>query len=668
MKNGFYTPATIGKAVGQAYHVGFDNGIQAYGYVLAPDATQSGGWHEKTDIAAKDAQIQYASPNIIDRDFVFWPRVTQGDWSGGSRQVTFINPSQYWDSDLDTRTPGYMTLRRRLQRTQVKTGATAFAGGRAFQQVVAFGGHFWNSFSEASTFYRETTPFATHAAKQPVFLDTDGNHLFIGDAINTIDTYDQNGAWVETNINALAGGLGSFDLMWVFNQGTAGRFLYYAQQGTVGTLFKVDLSVAKPVAAVNHIQIPLDNLSDALIDIAPYQNGLAILTNGYYFDSWAVWFHDGQNLTPIVRVNGFCATGICNCLGDLYVSALDNYGKIAPSLYKISGGSISKIADSAPPKPSTIQGTSLQPRAGDHYVYWPYTNADPQFTAQQFTVGILDVTTGALARLPLVDINDLQMAGFPTPSLISLQQCLRRVAVVGDAVGITLSTGTGPSSYTLSLQYQIGGTLQPVTTPPFQASGKLITSRIDFQTPGVEKRFRRFEAQHAPLPTNCSVKIDAFIDKDPASYTAALTPDATNTNTTLNSVSTELFLANLIGHTVYFAITLATSDGLNTPILNYYFVEAGTPWSWEMLLACTSKRTLLTGEQDSQGVSAKDLAYLFRNAWESPSKLTMYHRNGSSYTVAVESLDFWNPSPLVSQDGQVKDEEYLLKVVLRQTL
>lgn len=670
LKTSRYTNGTdLQAATGTLYHVGFDNGTVFYGYNLVPDTTQAGGWHEKTDIAAKDAQIQYASPNIIDRDFVFWPRVTQGDMSGGSRQITFINPTQYWDSDLDVRAPGYTVLKRRLERDQIKTGATAFVG-RAFQQVVGFGGHFWLSFCEASTFYRESTPFATNGGKQPAHLDTDGNHLFIGDAVNTVQSYDQNGAYVDTVINALAGGLTSFDLMWVFNQGTTGRWLYYASTGSVGVLYKVDLSLGRPVAAVNHVPVPLDSLSDRLIDIVPYQNGLAILTNGYYYDSWSAWLHDGANLTSIVRVNGFMATGCCNGLGNLYVSTCDGYGKLQPSLYEISSGSVRKVADAAQPTPSTAQAWALQPRSGDRYVYWPYINGDAQNSAQQFTVGIYDVSTGALFRLPLIDVNDLQMAGSPTPGIIVESQSLRRVAVVGDAVGTTLSTGTGPSSYVLSDQYQIGGTLQPATTPPFQASGRLITSRIDFQTPGVEKRFRRFEAQHAPLPANTSIRIDAFIDKDPAAYTAALTPDATITNATPATVSTDLFLADKIGHTVYFAITLASSNGLNTPVLNYYFVEAGTPWSWEMLLDCTAVRRLLNGETDDpQGATGKDLAYFFRNAWETPSKLTMYHRNGNTYTVAIESLDFWNPSPMTQSQPQARrDEEYQVKVILRQTL
>jgi hypothetical protein len=128
-------------------------------------------------------------------------------------------------------------------------------------------------------------------------------------------------------------------------------------------------------------------------------------------------------------------------------------------------------------------------------------------------------------------------------------------------------------------------------------------------------------------------------------------------------------LNNLIGHTVYFVITLTSTDGTATPTLYYYFVESTTPWSWEMLLNCTSKIQTLTGGEDQQGVTGKDLYYLFRNAWENPSKLTMYHRNGNSYTVAIESLDAWSPSPKVQTEAQaVRDEENVVRVVLRQTL
>ncbi len=666
----YTTGADLQKAVSTLYHVGFDNGTVFYGYNLVPDIAISGGWHEKTDIAAKDAQIQYASQNIIDRDFVFWPRVSQGDWSGGGNQITLITPNQYWDSDLDTRVPGYLTLRSRSQRTQVKANATAFASGQNLQQVVPFNGDFYFSFCEASTFYSTNASVATNGGRQPVILDTDGNNLFVGNQTNTVDVYNTSNAFVNSVFTALAGGLGSFNQMWVVDHGTFGHFLYYGLQGSNQALWKVDLSLARPVAIGSHVQIPTDNLSEVIQDIAPYQTGLAILTNSAWNDNWSLWFHDGVNMTPIVRMHGYFAAGMCACMGDLFVGTYPAQGFASPVLWRISSGTISPIVSPGPPVPSTIHQGCLQPRVGGQRIYWPITNLNQQFAANVNTVMVFDAISGATSRLPLTDAADLQIAGFANIDSLNAVQFLRRFAIQGDAIGFTNSTGTGPSSYTLFDQYQVANSVVPIRAPLYQASGKIITSRIDFQTPGVEKRFRRFEAQHAPLPAGCSVRVDAFIDKDPAAYTAALTPDATLTNSTAGTVSTELFINNLIGHTVYFVITLLSADGTATPIINYYFVESTTPWSWEMLLDCTAVRRLLNGETDDpQGATGKDLSYLFRNAWENPSKLTMYHRNGNTYTVAIESLDFWNPSPMSQSQPQArKDEEYQVKLILRQTL
>ena len=670
LKTAQWGATTLQQQVGQLYHVGFDNGTVFYGYTLYPDNTQSGGWHEKTDVAAKDQQIQYASPNIIDRDFVFWPRVTQGAWDGGGNQITFVTPNQYWDSDLDTRVPGYLTLRSRMNRTTVKANATAFASSQNLQQVVPFNGDFYFSFSEASTYYNTNGSFATNAGKQPVILDTDGTFLYVGDQINTVQQYNTSNAFVNNVFTGLAGGLTSFNQMWVVDHGTFGHFLYYSKQGSAQALWKVDLSLGLPVASGSHVQVPTDNLSELIQDVVQYQTGIAILTVNVWDSQWSVWYHDGQNMTPIVRMHVYFAAGMCNCMGDLFVGTYPAQGFASPVLWRISSGSISPVATPGPPVPSTVQQGCLQPRAAGQRVYWPVTNLNQQFAANSETVMVFDAITDSTTRLPFTDTIDLQIAGFANFNALATPQFLRRFAVQGDSIGFTDSTGTGPSSYALYVQYQTANSVVPIKTPLYQASGKLVTSRIDFQTPGVEKRFRRFEAQHAPLPAATSVRLDAFIDKDPAAYTAALAPDATLTNSTAATVSTELFLGNLIGHTVYFVITLASADGTATPTLYYYFVESTTPWSWELMLDCTSKRGTLTGtNDDQQGITGKDLAYLFRNAWETPTKLTMYHRNGNTYTVAIESLDFWNPSPKVQTEAQaVRDEEYVLKVTLRQTL
>jgi hypothetical protein len=647
-------------AVGQRYHVGFGDGTHFYGYVLVADTAQSGGWHEKTDITAKDQLTQYASPNIIDRDFVFWPRVSQGDWSGGSEQITFIDPTRVYWSDLNGDIPGYLRLRPNQVRKTVKSNASPFTNGKNFHEIVSYNGDFWFSFSEAANIpnlYNTNSQFTLTIS--PALIDTDGNNLFVGDAVSTINSYGTNGALIETNINALAGGLTSFDTMFVLEQGTSGHFLYYANFSVANTLFKVDLSLAKPIAPASHAQVPLDNIVSAIFDIVRYQNGIAILTSEAVSPGFDVWFHDGANLTPIVHVDGYVANGMCTCWGDLFVSAYSNVSYGRPALFRISSGSVSKVAEPGRPLPVNIQQQADQPRSSTTKVYWPYMDTTALYASTREIVGVYDAVTGAYGRLPNFDVNDMA----PIPANWSR----RKIATSGESVASTLVTGTSPTA-TLRVQYLVNNSNVQTQTPLFMASGKLVTSRFDFQTPGVEKRWRRFEAQHSTLPTNCSIKVDAFIDKDPAAYTASLTPDATVTNTTVGTVSTELFLNNLIGHTIYYAITLATSDGLNTPVLYYYFTEASTPWSWEMLLDCMEVRTLLTGALDDQGVKGKDLAYFFRNAWESPAKLTMYHRNGNAYTVAIESLDLWNPSPHVAQEQQVRDEGYQVKVILRQTL
>lgn len=633
--------AQLQAAVGQRYHVGFGDGTHFYGYVLVADTAQSGGWHEKTDIAAKDAQIQYASPNIIDRDFVFWPRVTQGDWSGGSNQITFISPTQYWDSDLDTRVPGYLRLRPQWARVS-KAGLASVATS----QVVAWNGDFWFTFGEANGNIYSANGGTTTSPVAAVIrsIMSDGTYLYAG---TNAQLYRTNNGTVWTAVTSAVNGAPS--LWWVVVEGTNGYFAYYWVPGTT-SLYKIDLTQGFPIGAATQPQVPTGSAPINVIDVCAYQSSIAVLTNDINASGSDIWYFDGANFTRIIRIEGFLGVGICNSLGSLYVGAQASGKTTSPKLFQIVSGSYNEVVIPGLPFPTANQ-SCLPPTTGGRYVYWPLLS--PSVNGISTAPGVIlqfDTLTAATSKLPDLDATDFHD---------TYVNDLRTVALLGENVACCFG-----NNLTGILQYQ----LSSFGTIKYELSGKMVTSRIDFQTPGVEKRFRRLEAQHAPLPTNCSVKIDAFIDKDPAAYTAALIPDATITNTVAATVSTELFLNNLIGHTVYFVLTLATSDGLNTPSINYYFVEATTPWSWELLLNCTELVTLLSGDLDAQGIKGKDRAYFFRNAWESPAKLTMYHRNGNAYTVAIESLDFWNPSPHVAQEQQVRDEGYFVKVILRQTL
>ena len=58
----------------------------------------------------------------------------------------------------------------------------------------------------------------------------------------------------------------------------------------------------------------------------------------------------------------------------------------------------------------------------------------------------------------------------------------------------------------------------------------------------------------------------------------------------------------------------------------------------DVSLVCSSRRLALPLEQDTQGATASDLAYLLILAQENGALLTFYHPNGQTYTMAIESL------------------------------
>src|SRR4029077_16795975 len=191
-------------------------------------------------------------------------------------------------------------------------------------------------------------------------------------------------------------------------------------------LFKVDLSSSLPVASANHAQVPTDNLSELIQDVVQYQTGIAILTVNTWDSQWSVWYHDGQNMTPIVRMHGYFAAGLCNCMGDLFVGTYPAQGFASPVLWRISSGSISPVVTPGPPVPSTVQQGCLQPRAAGQRVYWPVPNLNPQFAASSNTVEVFEAIPGSTTRLPFTDTTVLQIAGFANLNALNATQYLRR--------------------------------------------------------------------------------------------------------------------------------------------------------------------------------------------------------------------------------------------------
>jgi hypothetical protein len=608
---------------------------------------KNGGFQWRTDTATKEALINYSSPELIDRDFVFYPRLTDGDFSGGGYQEVYLQPNKYFDSDLEPHIPGFLELKSAWARTN------GVAGPSTPGQTVGWKGDFWYTFGQANgnIYSANGGTTTTPVAASVLSLDTDGDFLYAGLGASLYRSSDGT-TWTLVS-NTLNGTAVNW---WVVQQGTNGYFAYYTVSGTPDAIYKIDLTAAFPVAAGAQPQVPTGANSLTLVDVVPYQTAIAILTNDVQGVGCDVWYHDGSNMTRIVRIDGYNAKGMCVAEGNLYVGAFAVGQLNSPELIQITNGSIAVVAKPGSPFPVANQSCG-QPRASSNFVYWPLFNPSINgISTAKLLVIQYNLQTGAVAHLPnfaSTDGNNANTNG------------LRRLGVLGDNVAFTqvITGGLGAM-----LQYQTWA----FSGLTYSASGWLASSHIDFQTPSMFKRFKRIEVHHAPLNAGEQILVKAFVDQDPLTFTTSLAPvpaAATATNSTVGSTITAMtFGGDTIGKTLYFALKLtAGTSQLTTPRVSYVSIELGGTWVAELNLACTARRQMLTGEADDQGASGADLAYLLMQAQESGSNLTLYHPNGQTYTMAIESLSAWNPSPHKPQDNQRPlDEEYIVHAILRQ--
>jgi len=641
------TDTTLQKAVGQRYQCGLSDGARFYGYMFEPVAGKDGGFHWKTDTTTKDALVQFSSQQLIDRDLAFFPRVTDGDFSGGAFQEVFIDPRKFFDADLDPRIPGYLQLRPQWARIN-KAGLTV---GANFD-VVAWKGDYWYTFGEASgnIYSANGATTTTPGAVAIVALDTDGTYLYAGTGTKLWRSSDGT-SWtaVTSSIN------GTAQQWWVINQGTNGYFAYY-QSGS-NLLYKIDLTQAFPIAAAAEPQVPVGANAISIVDLVAYQTSIAILTTDVAGPGSDVWYFDGNNLTRIIRIEGYTAQGMCNALGAIYVAGFAVGKTTSPKLFKVDAGTYDEVVIPGSPFATANQSCS-QPRASGRFVYWPILR--PSINGISNGVGVvlqLDVLTGAVSKLPNQDATD-----FTTVS----GGLLRNIALLGDNVACVYVNGT-----TGVLQYQqtAFGVIK------YQGTGWLASSHIDFGTPGIVKRFRRLEVHHSPLNAGEAIFIECFVDQDPLAFTTALAPvpatQSGGNNNVVGSTLTALTVGqDTVGKTLYFAVRMTAGTNQNTtPRISYVTVEVGGTWVADVNLACVNRRLTLAQEKDDQGASSSDLAYLLFLAYENGNLLTFYHPNGQKYTMAIESLDPWNPSVtglMQSQENRPRGEEYIVHAVLRQ--
>jgi hypothetical protein len=623
--------------VGTLYNVGLSDGTNSYGYVFVNQGPgqKQGGMLEKTNITDKQAQIQYSSQALIDRDLVYYPRVSQGDFSGGTLQAVFTDPAKSYDTDLEIRTPGYLTLRPAWKRNQIATGA-----GSAAYQSCTVNNTIYTVNGSTSVYAADASTLVTSPSINAKLCETDGISLILADGVNSLIYYN----FTSASWTTVSSSIGAIKQMWFVALGTQSRYLYYTTNNQA--LFAWDTT-----STTTGISIPLKGGFFTIVDVQPYQNGICILTkdiNGR--GDGDVWFHDGVNLTRIVHLYQETPVGVANCLGSLYVTTQSTGQYESPSLYRIDSGTITRAVRIGSPLAQQSVANVGAPIATGQYVYFALSSPQVNGVTTVNYIGVYDHVTGAYSHLGSLDANDAPSVSQP-----------RQLAVSGRAVAFPMAL-----SGNTHLQYQTNTSLLPAGNK-YQTSGTLVSSKYDFGTPTIPKRFRRVEAVHAPLNSGESVQLKAFVDLDPTAYTASLTPTATVTNSTAATAITTLTMgADTVGKTLYFASVL-NGPNSSTPAINRFGVEIGGTWVWEFDLDCTAIRRTLSGGDDTQGVSGKDLWFLLRNAYENGNNLTLYLNQGLSYTVTIESLEARAPTYVDHLQSTVHgDQEWLVHAIIKQ--
>jgi hypothetical protein len=653
------TPAILAsdkEEVGKLYHLMLEGTLQVdstlrrYGYMLVPSTGEGGGLQEAVDIADKSALTQFGSPNVSDRDLVRIPRVTQGDFTGGQGQATFIDPQRYWDSDMDIDHAGNLRLRPAWKRKLMGTPT----GGGGDPKVVGVGSSIFATIQTCSQVWIvdsagtiSDTSFPGATVKD---LATDGEYCY---ALTGDGTKVYRAGHTTPSTWVLVANVSSANLIWIVKlsstPGLSGFYLLYLDGSQ--SLWRVDIADSStfPIASGTRTAIPI-NGNDVVLDLARYQSGIAILAKDGGVggsgtgSNWTTTIHyyDGVSLTRLVTIDGYGSTGFVAMLGDLFVS-LNSPTYLGPILARISPAGYEIVADPNVPGFQASSTAALKPQASAGRVYWPLNTVQSAISGSGNWIAVFDSSTAVLSHFSPMDATDTAPGG--------------HAGFFASGKSLFMAEQPGGAGTTVNLQVTRDNVISDAGIR-YSSTGKMITSQYDFGTPNIPKQFKRVDHEFAPLPVNCSVKVDVFADLDPINWTSSLTPTATVTVTTAAATKASVNLPTAtMAKSIYVVLTYASSDNLATPSGKRLTIYANSLWIITARLDCTGRPSVLTGREDPSGLRGTDRYFFLHRAWEDSISMTLYLPNGVVYAVEIEDAKFWTKSPM-NRSTEISRSDY----------
>jgi hypothetical protein len=583
--------------VGEKYDtaLGFDPGTGVatmYGYMIAA----TGVWKEATQLQDTQKLIQAASAAATDRDFTYWPKVSQSDWSQGMRQLVFENPARFYQSNgLDVTKPGYLTL-------QAAASLTAYTMTGTYN----------------------TLPLVSDGDNWYLGISQGGHNLLIGNATG-ITAYTVTGGEILDMLFTPAGvvygtataiylvtsaGVSSLVANEPISQQPRQSLAYFDENLyyiTGNSIHSVDLTTGASPATL--VSISANNWEQNYTCIASVSSGLCYskgtFGGGPGYGATIIYTNNGAagGETRIFDIPGVVKQ-IWEANGTAYIICqLDQLSPTASdyTMYTLTSsvvtGAVSSILDDNRFSPSDFLANNPSPTATcrgqidadgrNVYIAWPGMD--------QLR---LDLVSGGISQIAAPGMIN-GGGGYGIGSL-----CAHRgLNVSGLGMVHVIGHGTSATVNVCSL---------PDTT------GTMITSYYDFTTPTLVKNFRGFEIDlFSPLPAGATVSV-------------AFGLDASTTFTPMASVVTSPTVISCVFPTgtkasrIRYQITLTAGSGGQAPIITSWSTKASLGRVWKTTLSCKRNQMLRNGQMDDQKAQPQDLIANIYKAYQNAGKAIMF--------------------------------------------
>lgn len=610
------------------------------GYVMPPGV----GFQEATDLQDANHIVQIASPNQVDR-YERYPKTSQGDWSGGSRQLIYANANQYYDTPqglIETVQPGALQLMVQPAVTLVD----AASGNPTNCSIVGMSNY---------------VLVASYVAAGHNVTDSTGTTAQIGGDHEIIDMlpYSPSGANGGVFCAVTTAGI------WRISKATIGGALSGTQQtndapatsGKCLAYFNDKLYYITSAGAINYTTLDAGatggtafhtpgNIESKVSCLCSGASGLVFSKNspgaGRNAPTFsAIYTSDGTtagtvrvadipgSVNYMMEANGI--TYIVAQLPAVSPAGATPTGVPYPSytLYALSGSTLTVIDDARwlPSDFTTVSYTSKASLATDGrflYLGWGYfvIRYDLQNNYAVTRVFSFNANTG----WNCISVTTGNFGGIGSAGVW---------AAVGQAGG------------GINLQ-QI---LPPNSVPSAATTANLITSYFDFGTPTTNKAFRSIDMTFQSAYQAGQVQIAYALD-NATSYTPMTIQAGVSPNKII-----AYFPPGTKGFRVRFQITM-NSTLTASPVIVAYAVKANLGRVWTVSANCARDQKGRNGEKDIQNLSAMDMIANMVNSYKITAGQCILYIPDPTQPPVYSGGVLTNPQGVAQVNALVQDYAY----------